>query len=116
MFCTDKEKETCDVEKRGCKGCYYIREVPTPDNPIPIEKQTEYYYDTGEEMLIKGYKDMNKELDLLNKVIDIMLLDICKYAPATHYNKIRLVFGNDGVYIDPMKTMKEYYFKKAREE
>lgn len=23
MFCTSKEQETCDVEKRGCEGCYY---------------------------------------------------------------------------------------------
>ena len=23
MKCTDKEQETCEVEKRGCKGCYY---------------------------------------------------------------------------------------------
>ena len=23
MFCTDKERQTCDVEKRGCEGCYY---------------------------------------------------------------------------------------------
>lgn len=23
MICTDKEQETCEVEKRGCKGCYY---------------------------------------------------------------------------------------------
>ena len=23
MFCTSKEQESCEVEKRGCKGCYY---------------------------------------------------------------------------------------------
>lgn len=23
MKCTIKEQENCDVEKRGCKGCYY---------------------------------------------------------------------------------------------
>ena len=22
-FCTSKEQETCDVEKRGCEGCFY---------------------------------------------------------------------------------------------
>lgn len=36
------------------------KEYPTPDNPVPIEQQMEYYYDTGEEMLIKGYKDITK--------------------------------------------------------
>lgn len=25
-FCTDKEQETCQVEKMGCKGCYYNQE------------------------------------------------------------------------------------------
>lgn len=24
MFCTPKEQETCDVEKRGCEGCFYF--------------------------------------------------------------------------------------------
>ena len=23
MFCTDKERQTCNVEKLGCVGCYY---------------------------------------------------------------------------------------------
>lgn len=26
MFCTPKEQETCDVEKRTCEGCYYMNE------------------------------------------------------------------------------------------
>lgn len=24
MFCTDKERETCECEKLGCEGCYYF--------------------------------------------------------------------------------------------
>lgn len=23
MICSEKERETCEVEKRGCDGCYY---------------------------------------------------------------------------------------------
>ena len=23
MICSEKERETCEVEKRGCKGCFY---------------------------------------------------------------------------------------------
>lgn len=23
MFCTDDERKNCQVEKMGCKGCYY---------------------------------------------------------------------------------------------
>lgn len=26
MNCTNKQQETCDVEKRTCKGCYYNEE------------------------------------------------------------------------------------------
>lgn len=26
MRCTDKEQETCQVEKMGCKGCAYYEE------------------------------------------------------------------------------------------
>lgn len=28
IWCTPKEQETCDVEKRGCEGCYYENETP----------------------------------------------------------------------------------------
>lgn len=27
MFCTSKEQQTCDVEKRGCEGCYYNKDL-----------------------------------------------------------------------------------------
>jgi hypothetical protein len=27
MNCTNKQQETCDVEKLGCDGCYYNKEV-----------------------------------------------------------------------------------------
>lgn len=23
MFCTDKERRTCQIEKMGCEGCFY---------------------------------------------------------------------------------------------
>ena len=26
MKCTEKEQETCNVEKRGCENCYYNKE------------------------------------------------------------------------------------------
>ena len=59
--CSTDKWDDCREEKLGCNGCYYNKNFPTPDNPIPIEEQMEYYYDTGEEMLIKGYKDITKE-------------------------------------------------------
>ena len=24
MFCTSREQDTCDFEKRGCEGCFYF--------------------------------------------------------------------------------------------
>lgn len=29
--CTEKEQETCDVEKRGCEGCYYNKQSESED-------------------------------------------------------------------------------------
>ena len=25
MICSEEERETCEVEKRGCNGCYYSK-------------------------------------------------------------------------------------------
>lgn len=33
MKCTDKERETCNVEKMTCKGCYYEEEQPIKYTP-----------------------------------------------------------------------------------
>lgn len=40
MRCTDKEQETCQVEKMGCKGCAYYEEetVVYEDDIEAIEK------------------------------------------------------------------------------
>ena len=27
MFCTEKERKTCNVEKMGCEGCYYSNDT-----------------------------------------------------------------------------------------
>ena len=40
MKCTDKEQETCEVEKRGCKGCAYYEDV-TDINVGSIEEAIE---------------------------------------------------------------------------
>lgn len=34
MLCTSKEQETCDVEKRGCEGCYYNKEDLSKKKPL----------------------------------------------------------------------------------
>lgn len=49
MNCTNKEQETCDVEKRGCEGCYY-NEKTTDEN----EKNIEFWEEERQKALIKG--------------------------------------------------------------
>ena len=39
MFCTSKEQETCDVEKRTCEGCYYSQSKPLDITEIPKIKR-----------------------------------------------------------------------------
>lgn len=38
MFCTNKEQETCQVEKMGCKGCYYYNDKNEPFTSKLIKK------------------------------------------------------------------------------
>lgn len=64
MFCTSNEQETCEVEKRGCEGCFYNKEVPTPDNPISIElerrspqSEAKYWNEKYIDTLLKLFKE-----------------------------------------------------------
>ena len=57
MKCTNKEQETCEVEKRTCEGCYY--------NDKDIDLTTVYmsgFYDGEKKWKDKIYKKIN-ELD-----------------------------------------------------
>ena len=36
MFCTSKEQETCEVEKRGCEGCYYNKDGDYMNEEITV--------------------------------------------------------------------------------
>ena len=72
MKCTDKERETCNVEKMGCEGCYY-----NEDNDRDIEKLIEELTNARPDELsteglklfnkINGIIDKNKELKEENK-------------------------------------------------
>ena len=79
MKCTDKERQTCNVEKMGCEGCYY-NEDKNRDIEI-LEEFIKYYeseaisrkfrgtlsisvdeYDIEAiEHLIKAYKELKEE-------------------------------------------------------
>ena len=51
MFCTDYERNTCQKEKMGCKGCYYdksgeelIKYIKSLENEISnLKTQKDYY-------------------------------------------------------------------------
>ena len=40
MKCTNKEQETCEVEKRGCEGCFYYQEEEEEVNEQKVSKCT----------------------------------------------------------------------------
>lgn len=62
MKCTDKERETCNVEKMGCEGCYY-----NENKNRDIEELKTLFYSGrltqhGKRKLIEYYEQQIKEL------------------------------------------------------
>lgn len=49
MKCTDKERETCNVEKMGCDGCYY-NEKPIKYTPSLVFPNKEIMEDALKHM------------------------------------------------------------------
>ena len=77
MKCTDKERQTCNVEKMGCEGCYYNedndRDIEELKTLFYSDKLTQYgkrkfieYY----EHLIKAYKELEEENMQLEAIKD----------------------------------------------
>lgn len=62
MKCTDKERETCNVEKMGCEGCYYNEDNDRDINNL-IEELTNV---RPNELSTEGLKLFNK----INEIID----------------------------------------------
>ena len=94
MNCTNKQQETCDVEKLGCDGCYYnnktrrkIIEIYVTENEeedsISFEfercEDSEIANDTmkGLCMMVASWKDKEDELEIIEyKDKDINIQDI----------------------------------------
>ena len=51
MFCTEKERKTCNVEKMGCEGCYYN------ENYLETKEAYELYF-RGNPRLEKEVKNL----------------------------------------------------------
>ena len=58
MKCTDKEQETCNVEKLGCEGCAYAEEIDVLREKVEkLTRDRDYYkklYLEYTNALIKG--------------------------------------------------------------
>lgn len=44
MKCTEKEQESCNVEKRGCKGCFYNDDLKELKKKIEADAIDNFLY------------------------------------------------------------------------
>lgn len=77
MFCTPKEQETCDVEKRGCEGCYYsyeeniINRVKRRINELKLDYAIDNLDLVAIEGLLNLYNQEKEKInDLQGRIID----------------------------------------------
>jgi hypothetical protein len=56
MFCTDKERDNCNVEKMGCEGCYYN-----------TDKEEKTAYEMFEELGYKKIEENDKSILYLSE-------------------------------------------------
>ena len=68
--CTEKEKNTCRVERLGCKGCYYNSDYSLED----LKKQNEWAYN-----YIVELENKLKELEIERDYYKKMYLDFNNY-------------------------------------
>lgn len=74
MFCTSKERETCDVEKRGCEGCFYMNEEKV--KIIELERrdpqsEAKYWNQKYTETLLKLFNEEEKNKKLIEGIKEI---------------------------------------------
>ena len=103
MNCTDKEQETCQVEKMGCEGCYYNKDeivegeyVKTNDGHIgklmrierdDIDTSLKWYvFDDGKNeryinkpYIVKHSKNLIDVIELYDYVNGMIVFDITTY-------------------------------------
>ena len=73
MFCTDKERDTCNVEKMGCEGCYYNTDKEEKFTcgikKLEVVKEEVVYKSNFD--LPETYRYPNNE-ELMNKINEII--------------------------------------------
>ena len=73
MFCTEKERKTCNVEKMGCEGCYYnnedieILEMDLDDIVEYLTKQVSFEYGQIIGRAIKNIIERVKQLEIIQE-------------------------------------------------
>lgn len=104
MFCTEKERKTCNVEKMTCEGCYYNNE----NNYLESKEAYELYF-RGNPTLEKEVRNLikrNKELEeIKNSKLDKYLhnnLWICKDLAENyiHKSKVKEILKENQFLID----------------
>lgn len=72
MECTDKEWQTCRVEKMGCEGCYYNQININKDKEM-LEKLARAYREKAEHVIPTKYGDASVELYGIANAIENLL-------------------------------------------
>lgn len=62
MICSEKERETCQVEKRGCEGCYY-RGLTNEEVEQCLKELTEVRPEKLSDKALKIFKAIMQILD-----------------------------------------------------
>ena len=77
MFCTEKERKTCNVEKMGCEGCFYNLEGPMEEYLKCYDelKRNKHIFKTIEPDFFFKFTEylINK-----NKQLEFLYSDCCK--------------------------------------
>ena len=71
MKCTIKEQETCELEKRGCEGCYYNTDKEIEDlNDFAdlLRPEQRYYTNLIKKVIEERLKDREKIKELDKKI------------------------------------------------
>lgn len=79
MFCTEKERKTCNVEKMGCEGCFYNNDINKlkemlGKRPDELEGETLKLFEAIMKIVNERdeLKAKNKELEVITNGIKVL--------------------------------------------
>ena len=104
MNCTDKERESCQVEKRGCEGCYYNKDEIVEGEYVRINNDNRNCVGVGKVTKILNeviYVDMNNKYNL---PVSFKIENITKHSS----NIIDLIGAGDYVNGYPVRRIANF--------